>query len=94
MKLYIPAGNDELPQNPQVPYMVFDKYGAARRLETEDIAVDFQDIPVGGNDNIFISGFFTVSVDSDGNLWVTTAEGGTNPFEYDENTGNLYYIAE
>ena len=39
-----------------------------------------------------VSGLFNLSVDSDGNLWVYYADGGTAPdFYYDEDTGNLYF---
>jgi len=31
-------------------------------------------------------------VDSDSNLWVVTHKDGVNPFVYDDDTGNLYYI--
>lgn len=42
-----------------------------------------------------VNGFFTLSVDSDGNLWAHSAEGGTTPdFEYDSETGNFYFITE
>ena len=42
-----------------------------------------------------INGFFTLSVDSDGNLWAHSADGGTMPeFEYDSTTGNLYIVQE
>lgn len=42
-----------------------------------------------------VNGFFTLSVDSDGNLWAYSAEDGTTPdFEYDSDTGNLYVVQE
>lgn len=42
-----------------------------------------------------ISGAYTLSVDSDGHLWVYAEEGSLVPdFEYDEATGNLYQILE
>lgn len=42
-----------------------------------------------------INGFFTLSVDADGNLYAHTADGGTAPpFEYNEETGELYYNVE
>ena len=42
-----------------------------------------------------VNGFFTLSVDPDGNLWSYSAEGGTTPdFNYDSETGNLYFITE
>ena len=42
-----------------------------------------------------VSGFFTLSVDSEGNLYAHTADNGNAPeFEYDETTGNLYFVTE
>lgn len=42
-----------------------------------------------------VNGFFTLAVDSDGNLWAYSAESGTTPeFEYDSATGNLYIKQE
>ena len=42
-----------------------------------------------------VNGFFTLSVDADGNLWAYSAEDGTTPdFEYDSATGNLYVVQE
>lgn len=42
-----------------------------------------------------INGFVSFSIDDDGNLYVITSGGGEPPvFEYDEATGNLYYITE
>ena len=42
-----------------------------------------------------VNGFFTLSVDADGNLWSYSAEEGTTPdFEYDGETGNLYVVQE
>lgn len=42
-----------------------------------------------------INGMFSLTVDDDGNLWVHTAEEvNASMFEYDEETGNLYYITE
>lgn len=42
-----------------------------------------------------ISGFFTLSVDADGNLWSYSADGSTSPdFEYEADTGNLYIVQE
>lgn len=39
-----------------------------------------------------ISGFFTMSVDTAGDLYVHVADGGTQPpFRYDSTEGNLYY---
>lgn len=40
-----------------------------------------------------VNGFFTLSVDADGNLYAHSAEDGTTPtFEYDETTGDLYFV--
>ena len=41
-----------------------------------------------------INGFFTMYVDADGNLWVLSEDDLTNTFEYDEATGNLYFVQE
>ena len=42
-----------------------------------------------------VSGFFTLSVDSDGNLWSYSSDGSTSPdFEYETDTGNLYIVQE
>lgn len=42
-----------------------------------------------------VAGFFTLTVDDEGNLWAHSAEGGTVPnFEYDNATGDLYMITE
>ena len=42
-----------------------------------------------------VSGFFTLSVDADGNLWSYSADGSTSPdFEYDSETGSLYIVQE
>ncbi len=42
-----------------------------------------------------VDGFFTLSLDENGNLWAYTAEnGGAPPLEYDEDTGDLYYVTE
>ena len=39
-----------------------------------------------------ISGFFTMSVDEAGDLYVHVADGGAQPpFRYDSTEGNLYY---
>lgn len=41
------------------------------------------------------NGFFTLAVDADGNLWAYCTEEGTTPnFEYDAETGNLYFVTE
>lgn len=42
-----------------------------------------------------LAGFFTLSVDANGNLYTYSAEGGTVPqMEYDSATGNLYIVQE
>lgn len=41
-----------------------------------------------------INGFFTMYVDEDSNLWVLSEDDLTNTFEYDESTGNLYFVQE
>ena len=42
-----------------------------------------------------VNGFFTLSVDSEGNLYACSSESGTSPtLEFDEETGDLYYITE
>ena len=41
-----------------------------------------------------INGFFTMYVDADGNLWVLSEDDLTNTFEYDAETGNLYFVQE
>lgn len=41
-----------------------------------------------------INGFFTMYVDEDSNLWVLSEDDLTNTFEYDEATGNLYFVQE
>ena len=38
-----------------------------------------------------LSGFFSLTVDSDGNLWSHVAEGAAPPLSYDPSTGELYY---
>ena len=39
-----------------------------------------------------LSGFFSLTVDADGNLWSHVADGGAAPpFSYDADTGELYY---
>lgn len=39
-----------------------------------------------------LSGFFSLTVDSDGNLWAHAADGASAPpFSYDADTGELYY---
>lgn len=41
-----------------------------------------------------VSGFFTLSVDADGNLWSYSADGNEPDFEYEPDTGNLYIVQE
>lgn len=42
-----------------------------------------------------VNGFFTLSVDADGNLWANSAdEGSPLEFEYDTETGDFYIIQE
>lgn len=42
-----------------------------------------------------VNGFFTLAVDNDGNLYAYSAEDGTTPdLEYDEETGDLYFVTE
>ena len=42
-----------------------------------------------------VNGFFTLSVDNEGNLYACSSESGTSPtIEFDEETGDLYYITE
>ena len=41
-----------------------------------------------------INGFFTMYVDEDSNLWVLSEDDLTNTVEYDEATGNLYFVQE
>ena len=42
-----------------------------------------------------INGFFTLSVDADGNLYAySSADESAPTFEYDEGTGNLYFITD
>lgn len=38
-----------------------------------------------------LSGFFSLTVDSDGNLWSHVADGAAPPLSYDSTTGELYY---
>lgn len=41
------------------------------------------------------SSFFTLEVDTSGDLYVVTPDGGTPPnFEYEQSTGNLYLIVD
>lgn len=42
-----------------------------------------------------VNGFFTLSVDEEGDLWAYSSDEGTVPdFEYDSETGNLYFLTE
>ena len=41
-----------------------------------------------------VSGFFTLSVDADGNLWSYSESVTTPNFEYDSETGSLYIVQE
>lgn len=42
-----------------------------------------------------VSGFFNMGTDSDGNLWVYHSDSDKVPdFEYDQTSGNLYYVTE
>jgi len=41
-----------------------------------------------------VSGFFTLSVDENGDLWVYSEADTTLEFEYDSETGNLYVVQE
>lgn len=41
-----------------------------------------------------VSGFFSLAVDSDGNLWAYSVDGNVPAFEYDAETGNLYVAQE
>lgn len=42
-----------------------------------------------------VNSFFTLSVDEDGNLWAHSSENEAVPdFEYDEDTGALYFVTE
>jgi hypothetical protein len=53
--------------------------------------------PGGGPGGVIapVNGFFTLSVDENGDLWAHTSGDGTVPeFEYDSATGNLYFITE
>jgi hypothetical protein len=39
-----------------------------------------------------VDGWFTLNVDANGDLWCTVNEPGTNPFEYDAETGELFFV--
>ena len=41
-----------------------------------------------------INDFFTIYIDKDNNLWVLSEDDLTNTFEYDAETGNLYFVQE
>lgn len=41
-----------------------------------------------------LDGFFTMAVDSAGDLWVYSNSDLSDSFEYDSETGNLYYVTE
>lgn len=41
-----------------------------------------------------INGFFTMYVDNDGNLYVLSETDMSGVFEYDDTTGNLYFVQE
>ena len=41
-----------------------------------------------------IKGFFTLSVDKEGNLWVFAEENAVPNFEYNSTTGELYIVQE
>lgn len=41
-----------------------------------------------------LDGFFTMAVDSAGDLWVYSNSNLSDSFEYDSDTGNLYYVTE
>jgi len=40
---------------------------------------------------MYVSNFLGLWVNDEGDLYLRTAKGGTNPFNYDSETGNLYY---
>ena len=49
----------------------------------------------GNTITVPVSGLFTLSVDSDGNLIASYTDAGTAPrFEYDKTTGDIYYVIE
>lgn len=41
-----------------------------------------------------LTGFFTMYVDTDSNLWVLSESDMSNYFEYDSTTGALYFLTE
>lgn len=41
-----------------------------------------------------MAGFFTLAVDTDGNLYALSDENNVPTFEYDSETGDLYYVTE
>lgn len=53
---------------------------------TDNEAARKSDLSVGTS-----IGMFTLYVDENGYLCMVTVKGGSNPFRYDEETGDLYY---
>lgn len=49
----------------------------------------------GSTITVPVSGLFNMGVDPDGNLWVYHSDSDEVPdFEYDRESGNLYYVTE
>lgn len=49
----------------------------------------------GSTISVPVSGLFNMGVDADGNLWVYHSDSDKVPdFEYDSESGNLYYVTE
>lgn len=49
----------------------------------------------GNTISVPVSGLFNMGVDADGNLWVYHSDSDKVPdFEYDSESGNLYYVTE
>ena len=49
----------------------------------------------GSTISVPVSGLFNMGVDPDGNLWVYHSDSDEVPdFEYDSESGNLYYVTE
>lgn len=48
----------------------------------------------GDDDGAGLKGFFTFSVDEDGNLWILAEPGAAPEMEYDAETGALYIVQE
>lgn len=49
----------------------------------------------GSTISVPVSGLFNMGVDTDGNLWVYHSDSDKAPdFEYDSESGNLYYVTE